>query len=366
MLMPQKREARSLTIALQAYEFCHILPLILTLSKFRASVCATKSAPGNMPSVIPKPLETEIDAIYAAAISATPDLSFPGDLVSALLSPARAFIWTRHPDACFRTADPFHRLGASVLRNKGLEVSLGVVRPSDGPGFSEFEVALFRAVVPHLRRAMAMQYELARAELRSQQARQALDRLVAAVVVLDGRGDILFANRRAEEMIALGEELTIEQSRLRAADEQQQFHLEDAIARVMLRGGKRPTTLGGSLLLLRRNTSGPLAVLVLPARQRFRWMTELSPAIVLIVIDPMRDETSEATLRELYGLTRAEAATLAVLSSGKGLPSAAARLNISPNTAKTHLARILDKTEAGGQVGLIHLIHGGLGLVTPN
>jgi DNA-binding CsgD family transcriptional regulator len=66
---------------------------------------------------------------------------------------------------------------------------------------------------------------------------------------------------------------------------------------------------------------------------------------------------------QLYGLTPAEASLAMALLSGEGLPRAAGRLEISLNTAKTHRKRILAKTEAGGQRGLIRMICTGPGLV---
>jgi DNA-binding CsgD family transcriptional regulator len=323
-----------------------------------------KLGSGNLSCATPSPLETAIDRIYETATSAAPDSSLLPYLVSAFLAPAQAVLWTRHPDTRFLRAEPSHRLSAPVLRNNELEISLGAVRPSESPGFSKFEISLFGSLVPHLRRAMAMQQQLAGAALRSRQVREVLDRLAAAVMVLDGLGGVLLANRRAQEILASGGVFVVEQGRLRAVGEQARRSLEGAIARATRRSNEQPKPLGAAFLLPRATGPGPLAALVLPSRPHLGWMAELSPAVVLLVTDPMRDETPEATLRELYGLTRAEATMLAALLSGEGLQRAAIRLGISPNTAKAHLARILDKTEAGGQTGLIRLVHGGLGLLS--
>jgi DNA-binding CsgD family transcriptional regulator len=55
-----------------------------------------------------------------------------------------------------------------------------------------------------------------------------------------------------------------------------------------------------------------------------------------------------------FGLTAAEARILREIIGGKGLLSAAARLNIGESTARTHTRRIFDKTGTKRQTELIH------------
>jgi len=151
-------------------------------------------------------------------------------------------------------------------------------------------------------------------------------------VILDGLGRVLFANRRASQILASDE--------ARLAD----FRPAPGLA-------------------VQRNGGDRLVALAVPLPLDRGWIAELSPAAVLVLTDPQRGETPEPILMQLYGLTPAEALLATALLSGEGLPRAAARLEISLNTAKTHRKRILAKTEAGDQGGLIRLICNGPGLV---
>ena len=63
-----------------------------------------------------------------------------------------------------------------------------------------------------------------------------------------------------------------------------------------------------------------------------------------------------ALLREMFGLTAAEAALAAQISRGDGIQAAAERLSISGNTARTHLSRIFDKTGTSRQAELVRLL----------
>jgi DNA-binding CsgD family transcriptional regulator len=282
-------------------------------------------------SKAPKPLGTTIDRLYATA-GATSDSSFPCVIVASLFAPARVMLWTRHPDIGFLRADPFHRLHTSVLVESEEKISLGAVRPSDVLGFARGETELFDTLVPHLSAAMRLHWKLARAEQRCREAAEVLDRLSAGIAILDGLGRVLFANRRAKQILASDKTLLAD------------FR-------------------GAPGLPVRRNGRDPLVALALPMPLDPGWIAELSPAAVLVLTDPRRAETPEPILMQLYGLTPAEATLATALLSGEGLPRAAARLDISLNTAKTHRKRILAKTEAGDQGGLIRLICNGPGLV---
>jgi DNA-binding CsgD family transcriptional regulator len=309
----------------------------------------------------PTPLDTSVDRIYAAA-SRLGEQSFPQQLVAAFLAPAEGLLWMGNSDARFENADKLHRLSACILNDGMQELFLGVVRPSDGPKFERSEIGLFESLVPHLRRATRMHRELTRADMRWRQVSGVLDRLNAAVVVLDTLGSIVCANRRADEIFASRETVVTDVGRLRMAGGDQEEELEAAITRAISINGAGPRP-PATMMLIRRHGRTPLFVLVLPLRACSERIARLIPAAVLIISDPERDEPSEAILAQLYGLTRAEAVMLRAVLTGAGLQRAAARLKVSPNTAKTHLARILAKTAAGGQGELIRLIYSELGLV---
>jgi DNA-binding CsgD family transcriptional regulator len=61
-------------------------------------------------------------------------------------------------------------------------------------------------------------------------------------------------------------------------------------------------------------------------------------------------------LNSVYGLSRAEAGLCQALIQGKTLLEASKTLDISRNTAKTHLARVFDKTGVHSQAGLLRLL----------
>jgi DNA-binding CsgD family transcriptional regulator len=61
-------------------------------------------------------------------------------------------------------------------------------------------------------------------------------------------------------------------------------------------------------------------------------------------------------LQQIYGLTPAEARLATLLVEGKRLRTAAADLEISFETARTHLKRIFSKTNSESQADLVRLL----------
>ena len=87
------------------------------------------------------------------------------------------------------------------------------------------------------------------------------------------------------------------------------------------------------------------------------WPTDLQPMAVIFVNDP--DKNNKPTvvqLREKFGLTPAEANFAVEILKGDGIQAAADRLSISRATARTHLARIFDKTGTRRQAELVGVL----------
>jgi DNA-binding CsgD family transcriptional regulator len=83
------------------------------------------------------------------------------------------------------------------------------------------------------------------------------------------------------------------------------------------------------------------------------------PVIVVIVADRGRDgQVSPQCLQQAFDLTAREAELAAILATGEPLQKAAARLEMSLPTARTHLRHIYQKTGVQTQSGLVALIAG--------
>jgi DNA-binding CsgD family transcriptional regulator len=80
--------------------------------------------------------------------------------------------------------------------------------------------------------------------------------------------------------------------------------------------------------------------------------------VIVFLSDPMAmPESVLGRLREAFGLTPTEAKISLSLASGEDLRRTAEQLDISTNTARTHLKHIFIKTETSRQSELVKLLN---------
>ena len=95
-------------------------------------------------------------------------------------------------------------------------------------------------------------------------------------------------------------------------------------------------------------------------------MSVAQPAAIIFIRDPERPQSASAqALRELFGMTRAEAAIAVAVSQGQSPEQIAAALGVGLGTVRTHLKRVLTKTGTHRQVALAALIAHSIAAISP-
>lgn len=187
-----------------------------------------------------------------------------------------------------------------------------------------------------------------------------LDRMPDGMVVVDARGRIVHANRRAREVLACTASPRSASGALAFADARTQDALERALAAgpegfedeecrrtFLLRNARGQTVARASVEpLQRRNTDAPTS-------GRF---------LVTFHQLPHEARVSADALRALYGLTPSEARVAAQVVGAASLTELAERLALSRNTVKTHLRRTFRKCEVKSLAQLTALIATGPGV----
>jgi DNA-binding CsgD family transcriptional regulator len=84
--------------------------------------------------------------------------------------------------------------------------------------------------------------------------------------------------------------------------------------------------------------------------------TDGGPSLAGVFVADPRSLPRETTLRELHGLTPAEARVAIELLQGHRIAQAARRLGTSPNTVKTQLQRVFEKLQVSRQTELVRLL----------
>ena len=179
-----------------------------------------------------------------------------------------------------------------------------------------------------------------------------------AFLLADSRGRVTYANRAAQALLARGGALTIgPQGELQVHDREQHAELRRALAKT-IRAAKTGSGARSACFPLTRQKEGrPLAVTISPSRLRATELDAEPVVVSVLVADPDSPaHPRSADLVRLYRLTRREADLAVRLALGRKLGAIAGEMGIGLEAARTHLARIMQKTDTHRQPELVRLL----------
>ena len=242
-------------------------------------------------------------------------------------------------------------IGVEISEDEALQLRLRYTRRAGARPFDAADMARMEALVPHLRIALRLFDRLATGETEQRIYAGAVERMAVGVVMLDQAGEVIRLNPLASAILAEADGVALRGSRLMLADPATARQLQAALAR---EPGAPPQT----LRIARPSGAGDLCLVIGEADAPEHVSARGGPARVLFLSDPgQTPRISIESIRELLGLTHAEAAIAADVAGGLALADSAARLGISPNTARAHLRAIFSKTGVKRQSQLMHLVH---------
>jgi DNA-binding CsgD family transcriptional regulator/PAS domain-containing protein len=236
---------------------------------------------------------------------------------------------------------------------------LSVNRAEKTPAFGPEEIAILTALMPHLQRALEIHRRLADSQALADGSATALDLLAHGVLLLDTAGRIMFANRRAEEILRARDGLMVHDKELFGARVSDTTTLRASIAAAVATSRGEGIGAGGLALIGRPSGRSPLRVLVSPLAQRHPLMGSAAAAACVFITDPEQSPVPAAVhLQRAFHLSAAETRVAAGLLDGESIERLSDRLCISRNTARTHLRRLFQKTDTARQADLIRVLLG--------
>lgn len=243
-------------------------------------------------------------------------------------------------------------LNAVVLMEQGRQTIVSVRRHRQ---FETDDVDLYKLLAPHLQRAVQINIKLARAELKHQASVETLNHLEEGILFVDLNARIMFANKAAETFFAT-RDLWLHKERLHAGSAAETARLHAAIVKCAGTGIAHRRS--DFVSLTREAGKSPLSLLIAPLPMEIPISPgALQPMAVIFVNDPDKaNKPTAVQLREKFKMTPAEAGFAVEILKGDGIQAAADRLLISRATARTHLARIFDKTGTRRQAELVRVL----------
>ena len=225
---------------------------------------------------------------------------------------------------------------------------LSIFRGHRQARFGEADVSLAREYLPHLARAVEMNFRLA--ELRRLEAinRVALTGFAPGFACFRRDGTLLVANRAAEAVFAARDGLTLVGDRVTAKTQT----ANELLQRVLEKGDSPPFRI--------QRPSGKLPYIAVPVALRSESLDPADarrPHLALFLHDP--DVTVEPkldVLARLYKLTPSETRMVQALVVYGSAKSIFRNTDLNRNTVRSHLSSVLRKTGTNAQAELMRLV----------
>jgi len=238
-----------------------------------------------------------------------------------------------------------HGCGAIIARSPDGMSFLTQIRAEHSGAYGEEELSILRRLMPHLQRAVRLHGELS--SLRSQLAgvRHVMDLYPQGFLQIDSYCRVIYANETARRDGAM----TFESGQLQVGSPRGNHALRDAVHKMTgdVHGRVRRLDVASSYRLLLMPVPKPLDATA----------GENQAAVSILTIDMKSPSKPDPEmLGELFSLTPAEARFTSWLVSGFSMEEISVKLKITRETARTHLRRVLGKTQTKRQGELISLV----------
>ena len=229
------------------------------------------------------------------------------------------------------------------------------LRPKWKENFDQESKQILQLLLPHIQKAFYINRQFAAAQQKGDAYQEILEHSPFGIVVLDDSRNSVFVNTRAEKIFLECDGITMRYGQIKLWDYSNQKKFDRHVHTALSTANQQGVDDGGILRIARPSGKIDYHLLICPVNQRSNDISLITNASCLIFIrDPAQPKAiSPESIQILYNLTPAEARLCVALFETGSLLEALDRLELSRNTAKTHLAHIFEKIGISSQAQLL-------------
>ena len=291
---------------------------------------------------------------YSPRFSPQPGSVFDGEALVPLSELRRTAFYADFG----RRFDVVHMVGATIDAGAAGTSVISINGGEQRAPFSDSEASLLAALMPHMQQALRLHRRLLHAEQAADDLTAIIERSHRALFLVDRSGRIVFMNGSASRLVSQSDGIAIDRDELRGARDDATTRLRTLIAEAIQTSTAGGAGAGGVVTLGRPSGRRPLTALVTPVSAVDRLpATRHRVAALVAISDPESTLVpDDRTLRAMFGLTPAEARLTRLLAEGTSLAESAERLGLRPETARTRIKVIFEKTGTHRQAELVSLV----------
>lgn len=254
-----------------------------------------------------------------------------------------------------------------LLRKSGAQDSLNV--RLDGPDGSHYawstadpvapggweapQIAMIRALLPHIRQYVRVRWALAGAGALRTSVIRLLDNRRIGIIHLDRHGRIVAANDRARNILRQGDGLSDQDGILRARAPADQARLERLVAAAL----PSASAISGSMLLRRSSLLPRLVVHVKPVGSQQPDSGAQRTAVLVLIVEPGRQpHIDPALVATTLGLTPEETQVAVWLAEGRTVREIAVVTGRKESSIRWYLRKIYRRLGISRQADLVRLV----------
>lgn len=246
-------------------------------------------------------------------------------------------------------------LVGGILQNSNGMFAFGVHRERGAKRFDASSRELAEALLPHIRNSLEISNRFVGMQQFGRVTLEVLNRSALGIVVVDEFMNLKFANNYAEDLLRYSKEMTVRQGKLVVTD--------ISVSKKLSSGVKNAcavfSTLEESSEIFFKHGAlqNQIKIKILPvAKSVLGFAGHGQLAVIFIETTSGVKLDSEAALREIYGLTPAEARLGNAIASGESLRDYSERVGVSFETVRTQMKQIFIKTDTNRQAEFILLL----------